>query len=140
MLHQNLNLNQVMQEGMSEVCVCMSFWPHMQSRGGSYSELSCLRSEDILSVTIYHHWTDILVSFSLICFLQAELPGVICKSSVITLKTSVFIVVLDALLCLLHLSTLFVNPLMGCKGLFCLVMSVIIDTTVRLFTVGNIWV
>jgi len=49
-------------------------------------------------------------------------------------------VVPDALLCLLHLSILFVNTLMGCKGLFFLVMLVIIDTAVRLFTVRYNWV
>jgi len=29
--------------------LCESFWSHMQSRGGSRSEMSCLRNEDILS-------------------------------------------------------------------------------------------
>jgi hypothetical protein len=45
LIHLNFNLNQVQWEGESEVS--MSFWSHMQSRGGSCSQLSYLQSEDI---------------------------------------------------------------------------------------------
>jgi hypothetical protein len=49
--HHSLNLNQVLREGMSKVRSRFgSFGLHVQFRGGSWSELSCLRSEDVLSI------------------------------------------------------------------------------------------
>jgi hypothetical protein len=53
LIHHNLNLNQDLQQGKLEVWNLYKcfFSPHIQSRGGSYSELSCLRSEVILSIT-----------------------------------------------------------------------------------------
>ena len=49
--HHSFSLNQVSQVRMSQVgSTCGSFVLHMQSRGGMCSELSCLRSENLLSV------------------------------------------------------------------------------------------
>ena len=61
---------------MSEVgSPCESLWSHMQSRVGSCSELSCLRSEDILSIA---------------SFITSELinPGVSCTSLFSLIQTA----------------------------------------------------
>ena len=70
----NLNLNQVLQVGMLEVG-SLSFWSHIQSRGECCSELSCLRSEDLLTTTSFIT-SEVINSgiIVLVCFLQAELP------------------------------------------------------------------
>lgn len=50
LINQNLKLKQsstVRKIGR----LCESFWSHGQSRGGSFPELLCQRSEDVLSVT-----------------------------------------------------------------------------------------
>ena len=95
--HQNLKLKQSSTERKIE-SPCESFWFHGQSRGGSFPELLCQRSEDILSVTSFI--TSELMNLgvvALICFLQAALRGNICGSSAVTLRT--FIVVLGFPLC-----------------------------------------
>ena len=73
LIHYNLNFNQVLQDGMSEVCV--SFFSHMQPRGGSCSELSCLRSQDILSTTSFI--TSALINHC-VCCISLFCPSCIC--------------------------------------------------------------
>jgi len=56
--------------------LCESFWSHMQSRGGSCSEMSCLRNKDTPSFASFI--TNELMNpgvFALICSLHAEVPG-----------------------------------------------------------------
>ena len=78
---------------------CVSFWSHLQSRGGSCSELSCLRSKDVLSVAqLYHQLTDISWQFYHLPVFSKPNCLQTCGNSVVTLRTFVFIVVLDTLL------------------------------------------
>jgi hypothetical protein len=74
----------------------------MQSRRVGSSEMACLRSEDILFIALVA-----CVSFS-----RADMPGDICESSVVTLRTFIFVVVLGTSAHLLHLLTLLLFPLM----------------------------
>lgn len=80
----HLNSNHVPQERMSQVkSLCRSFDLKMQSRWGSCSELSCLTSEDILSVTSFI--TSQMINSAVWCirlFSSAELPGDIHGSGV----------------------------------------------------------
>jgi hypothetical protein len=77
-----MNLNEVMREGMSEDCV--SVWSHIEARGGSFSQLSCLRSEDVFSVTSF-----ITTELMSLCYTCLFSPGQIAfkyRSSVLTLR------------------------------------------------------
>jgi hypothetical protein len=73
-MHHHLNLNQVPQEGMSKVGnLCESSGSHRQSREGKCSELSCLRREDVFSVTSFITGELLpLVFVAFICFLQVK--------------------------------------------------------------------
>ena len=82
--------------------------PH-QSRGGSYSELSCLGSEVILSIT------SELINPGVCCILLFSPGGIaciyICGSSVI--RTFIFVLFLDIPFYLLCLLIPLVHPFMG---------------------------
>jgi hypothetical protein len=96
---------------------------HTQSRGGSCSELSCLRSKDIclLSVLSIANLQS-LMFVALMCFFHPELPGDICGGSVETQRTFIFVLVLGTHLHLLRLLTLLVCLLMGSNWLFVLII------------------
>jgi len=91
------------------------------------------RSQDVLSIDSFITSEMINPVFvALICFLQDELLEGTCVSTVITLRTFGFTVVLDTLQNMLHLSILDVNlrwDVTGCSFK---------HTTVRFFTVRNI--
>lgn len=69
-----------------------------------------------------------------ICFLQAELPADICGSTIITLRTSAFILFFGIPYHLLCHLTLPVHPSMGCSWLLFCIMCSYLQTTVILIT------
>jgi hypothetical protein len=102
----------------------------MRSRGGSFSVLSCLRSEDVLSVS------SLLLCLS--CFLHMQLCGEICDSSIVTLRTlSLFYSWADLSICKVFDSTCTHFDGMCLAGLSCSA-SCITHITVTLSTVRNV--
>lgn len=114
--------------------LCESICVHMQSRGGSCSELSRLQSENVSSITTFitSKLTNSRVCCTcLFCFLQSELPGNICGSSFITLRTFTFILFFSSPFHLSCHSTLLVCPLMRCNSLFFLHVTCQLSTSHR---------
>jgi hypothetical protein len=65
------------------------------------------------------------------CFFHPEVIADMCGSSVTTLRNLIFVVVLGPPVCILYLLTMLLLPLMGRNWLFFLVMSLVVQITVR---------
>lgn len=91
----------------------------MHYRGGNCSEVSCLRSKEILSFTSFV--TSELMIPGVYCTHLFSPCHEMCGSRVVTRRNFVFVAILGIPLHLLCLLTLLVHSFMGCNWLFFLV-------------------
>ena len=113
LIHLNFNLNQVQWDGEPEVSHVILV-PHAVQRRELFTTVMPTKWRRLVYRHFHHHWTE--WSWRLLhLFSPRWMPGDICGSGVITLRTSVFSEFLGTALHLPHLSSLYVHSLMGCN-------------------------